>query len=155
MVEFDISGMTCAACANRVEKSLNKLDDVSATVNYATGRAHVRGVSGDDVPRVIAQVEKAGYGAHLHDGADDEWSRRATESRISSLRRRLVAAALLAVPHMDITIILALVPEWRFPGWELVCILLALPIVTWCAWPFHKVTFKNLRHGMVSMDTLV
>ena len=153
MIELDVSGMTCAACANRVEKALNKLDGVTATVNYATARAHVTGAAGVD--EVIAQVTKAGYGAHLHDGADDEWSRRATENRISSLRRRLIVSAVLAIPLMDITLVLALVPAWRFPGWELLSILLALPIVTWAAWPFHKVTFKNLRHGAVSMDTLV
>nr|WP_231979396.1 hypothetical protein [Tessaracoccus coleopterorum] len=74
---------------------------------------------------------------------------------ITSLRRRLITAAALAIPLMDITIVLALSPQWRFPGWELVCLLLALPIVTWCAWPFHKATLRNLRHGAVSMDTLV
>ena len=153
MIELDVSGMTCAACANRVEKALNKLDGVTATVNYATARAHVTGAPG--VEEVIAQVTKAGYGAHVHDGADDEWSRRATENRISSLRRRLIVSAVLAIPLMDITLVLALVPAWRFPGWELLSILLALPIVTWAAWPFHKVTFKNLRHGAASMDTLV
>src|SRR5699024_5953523 len=75
--------------------------------------------------------------------------------RITSLRRRLVLAALLTVPLMDITIVLALVPGWRFPGWEAVSVLLALPIVTWAAWPFHRTTWRNLRHGAVSMDTLV
>ncbi|GAB3811317.1 heavy metal translocating P-type ATPase [Tessaracoccus terricola] len=155
MIELDISGMTCAACANRVEKTLNKLEDVSATVNYATARAHVTGYGAHGVEKVLAQVEKAGYGAHVHDGADDEWSKRATEDRIVSLRRRLILSAILTVPLMDITIVLALVPDWRFPGWELLCILLALPIVTWCAWPFHRATLRNLRHGSASMDTLV
>ena len=155
MIELDVSGMTCAACANRVEKKLNRLEGVTATVNYATARAHVTGYESHGVDRVIEQVEKAGYGANLHDGTDDEWSRRATETRISSLRRRLIIAALLAIPLMDITIVLALVPGWRFPGWELTCILLALPIVTWAAWPFHQNTFRNLRYGAASMDTLV
>src|SRR5699024_3365946 len=72
-----------------------------------------------------------------------------------SLRRRLILAAILTIPLMDITIVFALVPEWRFSGWELLCVLLALPIVTWCAWPFHRITWRNLRHGAVSMDTLV
>src|SRR5699024_6918928 len=154
-LELDVSGMSCAACANRVEKSLRKLEGVSATVNYATQRALVTGVDASQADLAIRQVESAGYGAHLHDGAHDTWSRRATETRITSLRRRLIVAALLTMPLMDLTIVLALVQEWRFPGWEAVCVLLALPIVTWAAWPFHRATLRNLRHGAVSMDTLV
>jgi len=153
LIELEISGMTCAACANRIEKKLRKIDGVTATVNYATNRATVVGI--DDAATAIAAVEKAGYGAHERVADDDMWSRRATEAHISSLRRRLIVAAALAVPLMDITIVLALAPHLRFPGWELVCLVLALPIVTWCAWPFHKATFRNLRHGAVSMDTLV
>ncbi|QPZ37974.1 heavy metal translocating P-type ATPase [Paramicrobacterium chengjingii] len=154
-LDLDISGMTCAACARRVERTLNKLDGASATVNYATERARVHGIGEADAAQAIARVEKAGYGAHVHDDSDDTWSKRATENRITSLRRRLVVSALLTVPLMDITIVLALVPGWRFPGWELVCVLAALPIVTWAAWPFHRATLRNLRHGSVSMDTLV
>lgn len=155
IIQLDVSGMTCAACAGRVERALNKIDGATATVNYGTERAAISGISVEDVPRAIAQVERAGYGAHLRAGDDDPWSTRSTEVRISSLRRRLVTSALLTVPLMDITIVLALVPEWRFPGWEWVCALLALPIVTWAAWPFHRATIRNLRHGAVSMDTLV
>ena len=154
-LELDVSGMTCAACAGRVERALNKLEGVTATVNYATERAVITGLPLTEAPRAIQQVENAGYGAHVREGADDTWSARATENRITSLRRRLVLAALLTVPLMDLTIVLALVPGWRFPGWEWVCVLLALPIVTWAAWPFHRATLRNLRHGMVSMDTLV
>ncbi|GAA3661192.1 heavy metal translocating P-type ATPase [Microbacterium marinilacus] len=154
-VELDISGMTCAACAGRVERALGKLDGVTASVNYATERAIVTGLPDSEVDTAIRQVENAGYGAHLRDGSDDAWSARATEVRISSLRRRLAVSALLTVPLMDITIVLALVPGWRFPGWEWVCVLMALPIVTWAAWPFHRATLRNLRHGAVSMDTLV
>ncbi|WP_166997078.1 heavy metal translocating P-type ATPase [Paramicrobacterium fandaimingii] len=154
-LDLDISGMTCAACARRVERTLNQLDGASATVNYATERARVHGIDDSDAAEAIARVEKAGYGAHVHDESDDTWSKRATENRITSLRRRLVVSALLTVPLMDITIVLALVPGWRFPGWELVCVLAALPIVTWAAWPFHRATLRNLRHGSVSMDTLV
>jgi Cu+-exporting ATPase len=153
LIELDISGMTCAACAGRVERALNKLDGVTASVNYATERALVTGSGNADA--LIQQVEKAGYGAHLRQDADDPWSRRATETRITSLRRRLVLAALLTVPLMDLTIMLALVPHWRFAGWEWAGVLLALPIVTWAAWPFHRATIRNLRHGAVSMDTLV
>ncbi|SJM63649.1 cation-translocating P-type ATPase [Gulosibacter sp. 10] len=154
-IELDVSGMTCAACAGRVERALNKLDGVEATVNYATERALVSGLGPKQAHLALAQVERAGYGAHLRDGSDDAWSARATEIRIGSLRRRLAVAALLTIPLMDITIVLALVPEWRFPGWEWICLLIALPIVAWAAWPFHRATFRNLRHGLVSMDTLV
>src|SRR5699024_4309329 len=100
-VELDVAGMTCAACANRVERALGKLDGVRASVNYATQRAIGTGPGAADVDRLVQQVESAGYGAHRHDGADDTWSRRATETRITSLRRRLVLAALLTVPLMD------------------------------------------------------
>lgn len=154
-MQFDISGMTCAACAGRVERALNGLDGVTASVNYATERALITGAGSDRVEEVVQRVEKAGYGARMHDDADDAWSRRATEVRITSLRRRLVVAALLTVPLMDITIVLALVPGWRFPGWEWLCVALAIPIVGWAAWPFHRATIRNLRHGNVSMDTLV
>ena len=154
-VELAVSGMTCAACAGRVERALSTLDGVNATVNYATERAIVTGPGADDLDLLIRQVERAGYTAHRHDSEDDAWSRRATEIRITALRRRLILSALLTVPLMDLTIVLALVPEWRFPGWETVCVLIAVPIVTWAAWPFHRATWRNLRHGTVSMDTLV
>lgn len=155
VIELDVSGMTCAACAGRVERALSKMDGVTASVNYATERALISGLGEDSLHRAIEQVERAGYGARVRDGADDAWSKRATETRIVSLRRRLIVSALLTVPLMDLTIVLALVPGWRFPAWELICVLLALPIVTWAAWPFHKATLRNLRHGTVSMDTLV
>ncbi|PWH07351.1 heavy metal translocating P-type ATPase [Brachybacterium endophyticum] len=150
---FDVSGMTCAACANRIERKLNKVEGISATVNYATERALVSGI--DEPAEAIDVIRSAGYDAAVHDESDDTWSRRATEMRITSLRRRLIAAALLTIPLMDVSLVLALVPQWRFPGWELLCVLLAIPVVTWAAWPFHRMTLRNLRHGAVSMDTLV
>lgn len=155
LVELNISGMSCAACAGRVERALNKVDGVSATVNYATERAVVSGLGAARIDEAITAVEKAGYIAHQRVDPGDEWTRRSNEDRISGLRRRLIVAALLTVPLMDLTIILALVPAWRFPHWELLCIALAIPIVTWAAWPFHRATVRNLRHGAVSMDTLV
>ena len=150
---LDVSGMTCAACATRIERRLNKLDGVSATVNYATERAVIVGATGpaDTIPL----IRRAGYDAVLHDEQDDEWSRRANETRIVSLRRRLFTSALLTAPLMDLTIALALVPQWRFPGWELLCVLLAVPVVTWAAWPFHRAAWRNLWQRTVTMDTLV
>jgi Cu+-exporting ATPase len=154
VVEFDIAGMTCSACANAIERKLNRIDGVTASVNFATERATVLGLAGN-VDGAVAAVERAGYKAALHVPGDDEWSRRATSDRIGSLRRRLTVSALLSVPLCDLTILLALVPDWRFPGWQLVCVLLAVPIVTWAAWPFHRATLRNLRSGSLSMDTLV
>ncbi|MFT4123639.1 MAG: heavy metal translocating P-type ATPase [Microbacteriaceae bacterium] len=147
--------MTCAACAAAVERSLNRIEGVSAVVNLATDRATVRAAAAVDAAEAVRAVERAGYTAVVHDPDDDTWSRRAAEVRISSLRRRLAVAALLAIPLCDITILLALVPSWRFPLWQALCVLLALPIVTWCAWPFHLATWRGIRHRRVSMDTLV
>ena len=150
--DLDIEGMTCAACAARVEKALNRLPGAAATVNFAAERATVRGI--EDPAQAVAAVERAGYRAQPV-GEDHTRSRTAAFDRISSLRRRLTIAALLTVPLMDATIVLALVPGLRFPGWEWACVLLAIPIVTWAAAPFHRATWNNLRHRTVTMDTLV
>jgi Cu+-exporting ATPase len=155
VLELDVAGMTCSACANAIERKLNRLDGVTATVNFATERATVIGLPAAESDRAVAAVERAGYHAAVHVPGDDEWSRRATSDRIDSLRRRLTVSALLSVPLCDLTILLALVPAWRFPGWQLLCVLLAVPIVTWAAWPFHRATLRNLRSGSLSMDTLV
>lgn len=152
-IDIDITGMTCTACARRVEKSLNRIDGATAWVNFATERARVTGL--DDPEAALAAVKKAGYGAQLHKPGDDAWSQRAAEVRLSSLRRRLILATVLTVPLMDATIALALVEAWRFPGWEWVCVLVALPIVTWAAWPFHRSAWKNLVNRTTNMDTLV
>ncbi|HEY3557162.1 MAG TPA: heavy metal translocating P-type ATPase [Kribbella sp.] len=148
--------MTCAACANRVERALNKLDGVTATVNYATERAIVTG-SGDDLTdRAASAVDRAGYQATVRDPeSGDELAEQLSARRVTGLRRRLVVATLLAIPLMDATIVLAALPSLRFPGWDLACLLVALPIVTWAASPFHRATVRNLRHRAVSMDTLV
>lgn len=154
-LELDIGGMTCSACANAIERKLGKLDGVTASVNFATERATVSGLGPADAPTAIAQVERAGYTAAVHTPGDDAWSARAAETRTTTLRRRLTVAALLTIPLCDVTIILALVPAWRFPGWQALCVLLAVPIVTWAAWPFHRATLRGLRHRSTSMDTLV
>ena len=155
LLELNIGGMTCAACANTIERRLNRLEGVDATVNFATERALVSGLTVAEADRAIEAVTKAGYSASVRTDADDAWTERAASVRISSLRRRLAVSALLTVPVCDFTILFALVPHLRFPGWELLCILLTIPVVTWGAWPFHRSTFRNLRHGSLSMDTLV
>jgi Cu+-exporting ATPase len=154
-LELDIGGMTCAACANAIERSLNKLEGVTASVNLATDRAWVAGLGEADADRAIAAVKRAGYTAVVHEPGNDAWTERAATVRLSSLLRRLAISALLAIPLGDLTILLALVPSMRFPGWQQLCILLAIPIVFWAAWPFHKATWRGLRHGNLSMDTLI
>ena len=151
-VELDISGMTCAACAARIEKKLNKLDGVKATVNYATERAIVLGLPPEKASDAVAAVEAAGYGAsEVVDGEASEGH----GDRVRMLWKRLLVAALLTVPLGDVAIVLALAPQLRFPGWEWLLIVCALPVVGWCAWPFHKAAWRNLRHRATSMDTLV
>ncbi|WP_328997913.1 heavy metal translocating P-type ATPase [Kribbella sp. NBC_00709] len=155
-VELTIGGMTCAACANRVERALNKLDGVSASVNYATERAVVTGSGADLAERATAAVDRAGYDAAVRDPeTDDDYAGRVSAQRVKSLRRRLVVATLLSIPLMDATIILGMLPSLRFPGWEVVCLAMAVPVVGWAAYPFHRATVRNLRHRAVSMDTLV
>ncbi|WP_405374310.1 MULTISPECIES: heavy metal translocating P-type ATPase [unclassified Microbacterium] len=154
-LELNVGGMTCAACAGRVERALNRIDGVTAVVNYATETAVVASSGSLEADTAVAAVRKAGYDAELRVASDDEWTQRANATRITSLRRRLIVSAVLTVPLMDITLVLALVPGLRFPFWEALCVLLALPIVTWAAWPFHRATLRNLRHGGTSMDTLV
>lgn len=152
VLQLDVGGMTCAACAGRVERALNKIDGARATVNLATERATVTGIR--DVDVALAAVRKAGYEAREHE-TDSEWSAEHAQHRVADLRRRLLVAAVLTVPLMDFTLALALVPGLRFPHWDLLSVAVAIPVVTWCAAPFHRVTWENLRHGALTMETLV
>ncbi|MFM8268273.1 MAG: heavy metal translocating P-type ATPase [Ilumatobacteraceae bacterium] len=146
-LDLELTGMTCAACAQRIEKRLNRLDGVSATVNYATERAHVvvtgAAVSTDDLVRA---VESIGYGARLPEPDDD-----AGEQRLADLRRRLVVAAVLGIPVLALSMIVPL----QFRGWQWVALALATPVATWSAFPFHRAALRNARHGEATMDTLV
>ena len=153
--EISVGGMTCAACAARVERKLNKLPGVQASVNYATERAQVRCPEDTAPATLIKQVRDAGYVARrvddvapVDDGADHV-------RRVADLRRRLAVAAVLAVPLCDLSLALSLFPELRFPGWQWVCLALAAPVVAWCALPFHRAALAAARHGGSSMDTLV
>ncbi len=141
--------MTCAACAARVERKLNKLDGVSATVNYATERARVQCPGGTDPRALIEQVERAGYSARRVDdvacGEDDAGQ----AVRVADLRLRLAVAAVLAVPICDLSLALSLFPELRFTGWQWVCMALAAPVVGWCALPFHRAAFNGAAAGHV------
>ncbi|HWU22068.1 MAG TPA: heavy metal translocating P-type ATPase [Nocardioides sp.] len=146
-VELVLTGMTCASCANRIERKLNKLDGVSATVNYATEKARVQVAGEVSTADLVAAVEAAGYGAApaAQDQEPDD------DVGLTALRRRLVASAVLAVP----VVLLAMVPALHFSGWQWVSLALATPVVLWGAWPFHRATWTNLRHGAATMDTLV
>jgi len=142
-IELSIGGMTCASCAARVEKKLNKLAGVTATVNYATETARVSYPASVTKADLVATVEKAGYTAQpVAPRERDE---------TAELRQRLVACLALAIP----VVILAMVPALQFRNWQWACLALASPVAVWGAWPFHRAGVKNARHGAATMDTLV
>jgi P-type Cu+ transporter len=153
-VELAIGGMTCAACATRVERQLNRLAGVQASVNLATERASVRVDPPVAVADLVAQVERAGYQAVPVEQLEDA-DARPDQRRVRYLWRRLAVALLLGTPMADLSITLVLVPSLRFPGWRWVLLALTLPVATWCAWPFHQKALRAARHATSSMDTLV
>ncbi|GIL28072.1 heavy metal translocating P-type ATPase [Actinocatenispora comari] len=150
-VELAVGGMTCAACAARVERRLNKLPGVTASVNYATEKAAVQAPPELPVAALVAEVERAGYQARPVRRAEPE----RPDDRVRSLWRRLAVALLIGVPLADLSLTMVLAPSLRFPGWQWVVAALTLPVVTWCAWPFHRKAVTAARHGTSSMDTLV
>ena len=153
-VELDVSGMTCAACAARVENRLNKLDGVRASVNYATRVATVDAPDAVSAEELCDVVEKAGYDAELRTaGAEDRPD--PDDATARSLLTRLAVAAVLFVPLSHLSVMFAVLPSTRFPGWQWLLTTLALPIVTWAAWPFHRVALRNARHRVASMETLI
>ncbi|MER7607959.1 heavy metal translocating P-type ATPase [Nocardioides sp. NPDC127503] len=155
--ELEIDGMTCASCANRIERKLNKLDGVAATVNYATEKAKisVAAESTDiDASVLIATVESAGYGAKepRHESAPSSGSADADATDpVALLKQRLLVSALLTVP----VVVLAMVPALQFESWQWLSLTLAAPVVVWGAAPFHRAAWTNARHGAATMDTLV
>ncbi|MEJ2871623.1 heavy metal translocating P-type ATPase [Actinomycetospora sp. OC33-EN08] len=156
--DFLLTGMTCAACASRIERRLNKVDGVTAAVNYATERATVTLRPDVDRRDVVDVVARLGYGATpLSADPDAERDEVAAvrDDRVADLWRRLVVAAVLFIPMVDLPLVLAVLPEARFPGWEWVVTALAAPVVVWSAWPLHRAAFVNARHGASSMDTLI
>ena len=145
-VDLALEGMTCAACANRIERKLNKLDGVEAAVNYATEQATVRfDPARIAVPDLLVAVEAAGYHASLASEG------RRVADRADRLRRRLVVAAVLTAPLT----VLAMVMPVQFEGWEWVALALATPVVFWAGFEFHRAALLNARHGTVTMDTLI
>jgi Cu+-exporting ATPase len=151
-IELPITGMTCASCANRIERRLNKLDGVTATVNYATEKARVDFDPGAVAPeQLVEAVQAAGYRAALP--ADEPAA--ATETReddgTDSLRVRLIVSVLLSVP----TLLISMVPALQFDNWQWLSLNLATPVVLWGAWPFHRAAWANLKYGAATMDTLI
>jgi Cu+-exporting ATPase len=153
-VELSIGGMTCASCAARIEKKLNRMEGVTATVNYATEKATVT-VGGDVTAEdLIATVQKTGYTAELPPppkGADDPAERAQPVDELRAVRTRLWVSLALSVP----VVALAMVPAWQFTYWQWLSLTLAAPVVGYGGLPFHRAAWTNLRHGAATMDTLV
>ncbi|MFF1808378.1 heavy metal translocating P-type ATPase [Streptomyces sp. NPDC058251] len=153
-VELSIGGMTCASCAARVEKKLNRMDGVTATVNFATEKAKVSYPEGVQVADLIATVVKTGYTAEepppprLQPAEDPVEDR---DPELASLRARLVVSVLLALP----VVLLSMVPALQFDNWQWLSLTLAAPVVIWGGLPFHRAAATNARHGAATMDTLV
>ncbi|MEV7638630.1 heavy metal translocating P-type ATPase [Streptomyces rubiginosohelvolus] len=162
-VELAIGGMTCASCAARIEKKLNRMDGVEATVNYATEKAKVTYAGADvSVEDLIATVEATGYTARPPappaaetaappPGSGDTEQGAAEDDGLTTLRQRLITAVLLAVP----VIAMAMIPALQFDYWQWLSLTLAAPVVTYAAWPFHRAAWTNAKHGAATMDTLI
>ncbi|MEX2645904.1 MAG: cation transporter, partial [Gaiellaceae bacterium] len=145
-VRLALEGMTCASCATRIERKLNKLEGVEASVNYATEQATVSyDPARAAVDDLIRAVEAAGYHASVEARAE------ADEVRARALRTRLAVAAVLSAPLVALTMI----PPLRFSGWEWLAFALATPVVLWAGWTFHRAAALNARHGAATMDTLI
>lgn len=155
-VELEIGGMTCASCAARIEKKLNRMDGVTASVNYATEKAKVGYGDGVAVGDLIATVEATGYTAALPPPpAGEHPAERAAspapDAELTTLRQRLTTAVVLSLP----VVVLAMVPALQFDNWQWLSLTLAAPVVVYAGWPFHRAAWTNLRHGAATMDTLV
>ncbi|WP_396654814.1 heavy metal translocating P-type ATPase [Microbacterium sp.] len=158
-IDLEIAGMTCASCAMRIEKRLNRLDGVSASVNYATEKAQVVVDGPVDAAALIAEVENAGYSATLPappavqgvPGSEHPDAGSAVDPELRALRQRLIGSVVLSVP----VILLAMIPALQFTYWQWASLALAAPVVVWAAWPFHRAAWVNLRHGAATMDTLI
>jgi Cu+-exporting ATPase len=149
-LELPISGMTCASCANRIERNLNKLDGVTATVNYATEKARVQFDPGAvDPEQFVEAVEAAGYSATLPSSEPAEAE--SEEDASAPLRRRLIISLVLSAP----VLLLAMIPALQFDNFQWLSLNLVTPVVLWAAWPFHQAAWANLKHGAATMDTLV
>lgn len=150
-IDLDIEGMTCSSCAGRIERRLNKIDGVQATVNFAMESARVDYPESTDPAELVEAVESIGYGASAPTEGGGGLRDSASSDAASDLRRRFIVSAVLTVP----VVVLSMVPPFQFDYWQWVVLALSLPVVTWGAWPFHRAAALNLRHGGFTMDTLV
>ena len=158
-LQLDIGGMTCASCAARIEKKLNRMEGVTASVNYATEKAKVVFDAAVTPAELIATIEATGYTAAVPapvgNSVDNPVAKPGSPADHAdptvSLRQRLAISAVLAIP----VIALAMIPSLQFDSWQWLSLTLASPVVTWGAWPFHRATWTNLRHGAATMDTLI
>ncbi|GAQ58015.1 heavy metal translocating P-type ATPase [Streptomyces acidiscabies] len=154
-VELIIGGMTCASCAARIEKKLNRMDGVEATVNYATEKAKVSYPLGVAVTDLIDTVVKTGYTAEeparVERDTDNGVNKEDDDPELGALRHRLLVSLVLALP----VILLSMIPSLQFDNWQWLSLTLSAPVVVWGGWPFHKAAWTNLRHGSSTMDTLV
>src|SRR6266508_5305872 len=166
-VELSIGGMTCASCAARIERRLNKLDGISATVNFATEKARVAYPDGMSPDELVAVVEKVGYTATVPPppappapapgtapetvGRTEATADAADANELRAVRQRLVTAVVLSVP----VVVMAMVPALQFRNWQWLSLTLAAPVVAYAGWPFHKAAWANLRHGAATTDTLI
>lgn len=169
VLDFQIGGMTCASCAARIEKKLNRLDGVQAEVNYATEIARVRLPEGVSIEDVVSTVEATGYTAtpppeptaagsqgpaaegSAYGGGDDTGGEAGPGPEAIALRQRLLISTALTVP----VVAMAMIPALQFTYWQWLSLTLASPVVVWGAWPFHRAAWKNARHGAATMDTLI
>ena len=150
-VQLPIEGMTCASCATRIEKRLNELDGVEASVNYATEAASVAyDPAAVESEQLVEAIEGAGYHAVLP-GAEPAAAQQAEADPLALLRRRMLFAAAFALP----VFLMAMIPPLQFDNWQWLSLQLATPVVLWAGWPFHKAAWQNLKHGEATMDTLI
>jgi P-type Cu+ transporter len=154
-VRLAISGMTCAACAARIARKLNAFDDVSADVNFATGKAIISVPAQLPPAELVEVVVRAGYWAEVITAGSPPVPGGLDAARVRDLRRRLIVAAVLLIPLTDLSVLLSLFPQYRFTGWQWVLVVVAAPVAGWAAWPFHRAALKNARHRTVTMDTLI
>ena len=148
---LDIAGMTCASCVSRVEKRLTRLDGVTAEVNLATEKAHVSYPDAVSTDQLVAAVESAGYFATIEPAKVSPPADPPVPVATTPLRTRLIISTLLSLP----VVVLAMVPGWQFDNWQWLSLTLAAPVVVWGGFPFHRATWVNLRHGALTMDTLI
>ena len=149
-VTLAVGGMTCASCASRIEKKLNRIDGVSASVNFATEQAKVEFPDGVSPGELVTAVESTGYTATLPIARDED-TQAAEPDQAASWHQRLLVSAALSVP----VVLLSMVPALQFENWQWLALTLASPVVVWGAWPFHRAAWTNLRHGAATMDTLI